>query len=314
MAKRVSLFDIARFLCILEIVSFWHLFDYVQPTQIKHHFFLLTNSVLVCFSFLSGLFLSKKNLSFKEFYLSRFLRFYPLFFLSSVTFYLTSKSMSTMQLFHTLTGLGCFCLPAPKTLWYFSMLVFFYLITPFLLMNLNWNDSSTKSKTILMRSAIIYIILLAINYISPIDNRLLLNYPFYILGFFIPIDFFPTKKISFHLTLIISTGILLFITKEIPLYIYNIIFSFGVFLSIISISALIDILLNEKIKKLFTLGAYSSMCAYLFHRQIYGAFVKVFGEDGIVPYYALPLMCIILFITSYFIQKSYDFLRKKLFC
>lgn len=60
--------------------------------------------------------------------------------------------------------------------------------------------------------------------------------------------------------------------------------------------------------------SFGSMCAYLFHREIYWLFLKIYSPEndwGIVAYLffiALP----IVFIVSYWIQKLYDQVTQKL--
>ena len=72
------------------------------------------------------------------FYRKRFSRFYGLYFLSAITLliggFFTDKSWfdSYHQFFLTLCGLTTFSPPQPGTLWFMSMLMFFYLVTPFI--------------------------------------------------------------------------------------------------------------------------------------------------------------------------------------
>ena len=132
-------FDLARALCVLWIVGFWHLINYLP-----HECRLEGNSLVVCkkitygvlalFTFLSGYFLKKYDFNnindVLKFLKKRMLRFYPLFVVA--TFCLLICGASFSQVIFAILGLSLFFPPAIPTLWYFSMLLLFYLFTPLL--------------------------------------------------------------------------------------------------------------------------------------------------------------------------------------
>lgn len=165
MKKRILFFDIARTLCVLYIVGFWHMLDYYQLSNEFVNCNFITTGVLSCFTFLSGLFLGKKNISIKEFYVSRFKRFALLLYVSAISFYVVGYIDDVSTLIGTITGLSCFGLPWARTLWYFSMMILFYLMTPFLLYKIEYNKSRTVP--IVSRGILIYLSLLLVSIISP---------------------------------------------------------------------------------------------------------------------------------------------------
>ena len=85
--------DIVRALCILEIVGFWHMRNYValssETESLSSFGYCITLGVLSTFTFLSGYFLKKYSIAsfadVKSFYLKRFKRFWIPFFIASLT-------------------------------------------------------------------------------------------------------------------------------------------------------------------------------------------------------------------------------------
>lgn len=142
-------FDVTRVVCTLWIVGIWHLMNYI-PNQAPAALTTgigepVTITALSCFMFISGYFLRKypfrDRADVLTFYRKRFSRFYGLYFLSAITLliggFFTDKSWfdSYHQFFLTLCGLTTFSPPQPGTLWFMSMLMFFYLVTPFIMAN-----------------------------------------------------------------------------------------------------------------------------------------------------------------------------------
>lgn len=56
MNNRVQLFDIARAICVLEIVGLWHMFDYIPKVSWSSNFVGLTLVVLATLHFLAAYF------------------------------------------------------------------------------------------------------------------------------------------------------------------------------------------------------------------------------------------------------------------
>ena len=149
--SRNVVIDGVRSLCAIYIICFWHLTDYL-PNRMgvanndMFSFFASIGTIisLAGFSFISGFCLSKYNINsiydFLPFYSKRLKRFYPLFLLSALSLYLAgiftehTWFVSTKQFITTVLGLNLFFPPITMTLWYFSMIMFFYFITPFVYM------------------------------------------------------------------------------------------------------------------------------------------------------------------------------------
>lgn len=140
MKERNLQFDVARVLSMMWIVFVWHLSEYldkdVRNILLFDGAYNVTTVALGTFMFISGYFLSKYKFEnandVKQFYLKRLKRFYFLFMLAAITMWIGGMNPENRTLITTLTGLSSFILPQPRTLWFFSMLMFFYFITPLL--------------------------------------------------------------------------------------------------------------------------------------------------------------------------------------
>lgn len=186
MTKRVLFFDVARALSILWIVCVWHPIDYISwewEWAFRYVTVDITLIALACFTFISGFFLGKKKISALTFYKNRTRRFLlPLFF-SALCQSVIGWFNSIWQFIFTITGLSCFILPQPGTLWYMAMLIIFYALTPPLLYNLE-----DKRWKIIVRAGVIYIIFFILYKLGYCDERMLMYFPFYVAGMYFTMD------------------------------------------------------------------------------------------------------------------------------
>lgn len=146
---------------------------------------------------------------------------------------------------------------------------------------------------------------------SSIDERILLYFPFYLLGIITPID-----KVTTLINLRLKT-----FTIGISLIIVGLLFLIGLFKDLLTMGGTLILLLllslwelqlYPTVKRILLIVSYSSMCAYLFHRQVYYVLRYLTGNEEYVPYGMIPIMIIVLFIVSFCIQKGYDCLLKSL--
>lgn len=87
---------------------------------------------------------------------------------------------------------------------------------------------------------------------------------------------------------------------------------------LLSISSLIILnpakdLQKVKHRKQIEVLSYSSFCVYLFHRQMFSVLCYYFGTLN--PFFAYMIVCPMLVIIAFFVQKIYDeiilFIRRK---
>lgn len=312
---RLQFIDNSRALCMLWIVGFWHLSGYLSgnfniANDITNG---VTNGVLAAFTFFSAYFLGGKRVTCKadmiELWKKRLLRIYPLFFLSATSLYMIHLLLKIdyidgfLQYILTLLGVSVFVGKAPQTIWFVSMLLMFYFITPFLL-----RGKINFRIVVLCIVAAIFIILDFT--IEGFESKVAMLFPFFAVGL-ISSEWKVLSEKKNYGYLLISVVLFILLSKLDGLY-PNVLLK-------VALSAFCVVIIIEVGKiisssclftKLLSYISYASMVAYLFHRQIFGVFQFIFGEFNVFMAYGIVLP--ITLLCSYFVQYSYDCIIKKL--
>lgn len=309
-SKRIIEFDFIQGLCMLYIVGFWHLNNYLNPIfrfSGATAMFLegVTTAVLATFTFISGYMLRKYEFStfcdVLYFYKKRLMRFYPLFVLSALCM-LVLHGIDANQFLLGITGLAMFSPQPLNTLWFISMLMLFYLLTPIVKTNgivRGWGGH------ILPIAILVLFAVLCMH--GNADSRLFRYALLYAIG--LNCRELQLKKRIWMIVAVISAIISIFLlyygrlTNDLQFVVVAI---SGVAL-ILSLGFLIPV---GKIEKPIQFFAYSSMAAYLFHREIFGVSLFFFGTMGEIERYmtwslAIITLCV-TFIVSWVIQQIYD--------
>lgn len=317
--KRLEFVDCSRAMCMLWIVGAWHMFGYLNnineailSSTITSS---ITNGVLATFTFISAYFLGQKRISsmhdILEFLKKRFLRIYPLFFLSCTSFLLiyiwgqVEYINGVYQYILTLLGIAPLVGKSPQTIWYVSMLLSFYFITPFIL----------KNKTIKIRLVVLVLIsalLLTLESLEfGLDGRVALFFPFYAAGLMCS-NCLKTVNDKFNFKYLIVSMFCFFLfvyinSKSINIF-WKYLYQISFLVLIIEIGKLA--ILKNRLKKILIFISYASMSAYLFHRQFFGVIELFIGKFPVWAAYFIILP--ILLMISYFIQYVYDLIIYKL--
>ena len=184
-SDRVIFADLLRGVSILYIVGFWHLMTYTKVCPIYYNQLTVRTTVVVLglFVFLSGYFLGKKNLSkndsIKAFYVKRFLRIYPLYFVALLLFLLSNLIDTSTWLKGCLT-ISMFDGPVPPTVWFISMLLVFYLVAPLFILDAKKNILRYLFLTAAIWGAIAFLVFI----LPSSDPRILIYFPSFILGIY----------------------------------------------------------------------------------------------------------------------------------
>ena len=316
--NRVNYFDNCRAICMLWIVGVWHLLDYGDHTSISGTAIgtSITTGVLAAFTFISGYFLGKSKVETRKdillFWKKRLLRFYPLFFLSCTSLYLIhlifgyNYITSFKQYILTLIGLSDFLGAPPLTVWYISMLMLYYFITPLII------KIGNLRKQIIIIAALYLALICLCTLKLGVYVKVIIHFPFY----FVPVLFPEMMRrivdrlniLSIIAAISVWLGIILIIHPKLYVYIL-ILTSILILIALISLSKIIA--KNELVNKVLYKVSYASMAAYLFHRQWYGMFVYIVNqfyrnEKGIPLWAAYIVMLPTLIVISYVTQQIYD--------
>lgn len=311
--------DMAKCISTLWIVGVWHLTGYLNSTVADSNVCgAITMTVLFCFMFVSGMLMHKYEFkdwnSVKVFYFKRFWRFWILFFISSVTLYLAGVVVhkewfvSMQQLILTICGLSSVFPPIPGTIWFMSMLMLFYILTPII----RWNKTITYTIT---SASIVYLLFVTLQvYVNGVDRGLFVYFPAFVLGLITPIDriskFVSSKGVCLG-SLIIWTIIVvssMHVANNVFGILVQILFSLLGTICLLGIGIMLSLVENEIFLKSIRFLSYLSLSLYLFHRQVYQGVLFISRGRGvevnIILMYVIMLPVAIL--VAYFIQKLYD--------
>lgn len=310
--NRIEYFDTVRFFAVYWIVCISHLSSYMEESfreLMTPPMFDITRHSLAVMMFISGYLLSKyrsitkKGITF--FYKRRFYRFYCLFFLSAFSLYILDFIPDIMIVLTTISGLSSYILPQPSTLWFMSMLMSFYMITPFL--NKLIGKISLIPNLIILLFVFLMIILLETK--MNIDKRLHWCFSAYLLGLILG------RAGLLHLIIsniylgvgVVVLNIILITNGFTGAYVYDI----DIFCGLIGLLFISKWLTFICIKKAFLFFSYTSMSLYLFHRHFYiierTAYRYFIESVKYLPlWYGLVIMIPTSIIGSFCIQKAYD--------
>ena len=328
-------FDVARATCMIYVI-FVHLYDYVYDVKVGTAFVdipalaTIGDACLGLFTFSSGYLLGSKykfgkqsDVNVGSFYKKRILRIIPLFVLSAVVLWLID--INGMR--QTLNGLLCispFVTPRPKTLWYIPVILLCYAVTPII--------SRDTLKSRIRNCLIVYTLLLGVNRLIPTtDIRLLFNVFFYMVGVISSTSF--DWKMNFQYGKLIKILVILFFLVLVYIGQMNDIFHLQLFRKPVGgIGVFAWLFLCEYVSNIFFVSvndmkdrwkglvcqlisyiSYASMACYMFHRLFFWMGEQVWNPSETWAWlYMGGLVFPVMLVLSYYIQKGYDTMIKKI--
>ena len=312
--KRIDYLDTVRVFAIYWIVFFAHMPGYMSD-EVKAirtlPMYDITRSCLSVMMFISGYLLSKYKFVTRHdifhFYKKRMRRFYIPFAVSAFTLFFMKFNPDVKVLFTTLLGLSSFILPQPGTLWFMSMLMLFYIITPLFSKLIIGNSMFFHIFQIILFTTILIIC----ERLVPVDTRLHANFLSYSLGLV-----FGTSKILNNIIDNYYIGVIIIFTQ------FNLIrfritgesvYDIDVVLGIFSLLFISKWMSFPCFKQILFILSYGSMALYLFHRQCFILFDYVYrhinNSDYSGIWYAITIMVPLSILFTILIQKLYDFLN-----
>jgi len=306
--KKLNSIEYLKTFSILYIVGFWHLSDYTNYLSITKNPFLsdLTLTVLGLFVFISGFLLGKTNkqpINFLPFLKKRLLRIYPLYALAVIVFYFFDINNALISI-KSLFFISMFSGPAPFTLWFITMIMFFYVLTPFLV-----NAVKNKKKYFLFILLCSIVTFILIVFYKNIDYRLAFYFPLFCLGIYCSNYGVRDRYVNFNLAMVLLLFGLLLKQIEINSWLITQFFKLPIVLSCSYIIFYFSIINECKFKSLgiISIISYSSFSMYLFHRPIYSSLIEFyFPKQEELQFLYLIFGCFLVLIVSWGIQKTYD--------
>jgi len=263
------------------------------------------------FTYISGYLLASTNTIFnsitdiKRFLIKRVLRIYPLYALALLIFYLLSI-VNSQQLYSGLLLYNVFTGDTILTLWFISMIMFYYIL--FVALNYKYNSM----RFLFISTFILLLLLIEKIIVKKSDGSLLLYFPSFTCGILAQ-RYSNYLKLSIKKTIFILgifLGILCLslndlIPSKASIMTYN--------MMIISITSISMFFLNKAyynniITNYIINLSYASFCMYLTHRIIFKISLIIYKpRDDIATLVYLYLVAIpIIFVVSFFIQRFYD--------
>ena len=304
--KRLAGVDCARALCMLYIVGVHHMQSFVAPGTVIDRLANHAQPALYTFTALSALFLGRRAMDsaadVRAFLRRRLVRAYPLYLLGCLTLFVVSLAVGkyfhgVRQLALTLAGLSMVFGPAPRTMWYMSMLLLFWALTPLF----NWRHRATGASAAL-RAGLLLALLAAFRGLqllgTGLDSRLYGHAAVYF-GALILADFAKLEDRPNPAWLaLVALGALLARLPDFPRGLGQNLAGVAAILFAGQLCALLPPLAAA-------LGwvSYASMNAYLFHRQWLGLGFYLLGP------FSLPLaaaMLAALLAGCWAVQRGYD--------
>ena len=321
--KRNLGIDLLRSLSILYIVGFWHLLDYTKA--IPHYeniiSYRITWIVLGTFVLISGYFLGGKNFSRNAlfaFYKKRLIKIYPPYFVAVLFFSIFGLS-DTITSLKAIFGVSMFVRPAPPTLWFITMLLFFYLITPIIVFL-----ADQGIFRYLFSYIFLFCCLLGYEYLSKalfhyyyLDIRVAVYLAPFMVGVYMARNNIKKNRIKSILSMVGMAAFILSCYFNYESRGYNLLLS----IPIITIFPLLMLLFFKQLnltsltaqRTIFFLST-ASYFMYLFHRPFYIVIKKIyFPTDTVYQLIFLLIICLpIIIASSFFMQVAYNNVLKSL--
>ncbi|MFA7386613.1 MAG: acyltransferase [Thiohalobacteraceae bacterium] len=312
-AERNNAIDLLRVLCILYIVGYWHLIPYTHwlPGYANHYTEALKDIALGTFVLSSGLLLARRDLrprlrELLGFYARRVVRIYPLYLVALLLFGAAGLASQTVVVNGALL-ISMFVPPAPPTLWFVTMIMFFYLLAPVLM----W--AAHRPAGFLLTTAALLAVFLGYDaWVRPLDSRLLLFFPSFALGVYIQrVDtarrYLDRKRL--YLLALLIPALLVGLPGangfDVATSLWRApLVALGAVLSLLYVERFARRLQSPFILRL----SYASFGVYLFHRPVFElAMATYYPAEAL--YQALYLMLVavpVSFAVAYAVQKGYD--------
>ncbi len=309
---RDTAIDFLRAACILYIVGYWHLVPYTHsfPGYANVYTECLKDIALGTFVFCSGLLLAGRPVDLAwtgvaQFYRRRVIRIYPLYLLALLGFGMIGMA-STDVIVRALLLVSMFLPPAPYTLWFISMIMTFYLLTPWLL------RQADHSRTLLLAGLILMVVgIMMHQQVHPLDTRMLQYLPCFLLGLAWKRMPALAPACARRVLLVIAALLGAFLLYRLQ-HGQELDAALGRIPTIVTGTVLLYLAASRYSGRLqapwITRVAYASFCVYLFHRLVFHYAIGLyFPVDAYARLaYLMGVVLPLIVVLSYYAQRLYD--------
>lgn len=304
--------DVLRVACILYIVGYWHLLPYTEafPGYANSLTECLKDIALGTFVFCSGLLLGGRRpgpdrASVLRFYGRRVMRIYPLYALAVLLFGVSGLAGHD-EVVAALLLVSMFDPPAPYTLWFVSMIMTFYLMTPL------WMRLAEVPRYFLTHGLFLLAAAVCVHaWVQPLDVRIILYLPCFLFGLAyarwpvigrmldgLTLSLLAAFCAAFVLARIDFGADALDVVAGIPVVLTGtlLVFRFA--------DRYLGRFGSPGVQRL----AYAGFCVYLFHRVIFQWSIALyFPADGLARLvYLLAVVLPVTLAAAYGLQWAYD--------
>jgi peptidoglycan/LPS O-acetylase OafA/YrhL len=312
--------DLLRALCILYIVGFWHLLGYVPTIDgYKNEVtYRLTVVVLGLFVFISGQLIAGAGIhngaDVLSFYRRRLIRLYPPYLLALLLF-VPCGLLKAGQFPAAALLVSSFSMDPPRTLWYISMIVVFYLLAPFLLLllgRLQRNRIGWRADRLLVGAMLIGITVLFGKILDGVvDARLFLYFPCFVVGLLLtpppPERRLPARTLG-SLSIAVLLAVLFSLHHSAPIEESLHAIPLAIFGPLLVFLVAGRWTRNLRLPPLVRLISFASFFMYLFHRPIFWLFTSAPFPGAARPQLAVLLLAALplIVVVSWQGQLLYD--------
>jgi peptidoglycan/LPS O-acetylase OafA/YrhL len=310
--------DLLRAASILYIVGFWHLLGYAPAIDGYKNVvtYRLTVLVLGLFVLISGHLIGRAGIhdgaDILRFYRRRLIRIYPPYLFAIVLFRLSDLIQPDQWLGAALL-ISSFGQDPPRTLWYISMIVVFYLLAPFLLLlhhRLQQLPSRWRPSRLVMAGGLILLTFVLGKIFHQVDVRLFLYFPAFVVGLFLrPPDLDHPLRLQTLLAVLLALVASVVVSLPTERIDENLV---GIPLTTFG-PLLIFLVVTSWARKLrpwppVMLVSTASYFMYLFHRPIFWLLTsRPLPESASGQLAFLLLVCLpLIVLVSWLAQKLYD--------
>jgi peptidoglycan/LPS O-acetylase OafA/YrhL len=307
--KKLTSVDYLRAFSMLYIVAYWHSLGYagVAFGQTQEFMWVITAIIMTLFVFISGYLIGghkSRQMGATSFYKRRLLRIYPLYALAVALYYWIGIG-DGWTMVKSLLGLSMYMEPPPLTLWFITMLLLFYAVTPLLLRLVE-----NPVRFIGLVGSLIFMTLVMEVTLGTVDLRVALYLPAFACGIYCANHGISNSMINPRWALLAMPAAVILSAVNLPLQTLDFLKTAPLILLAAYLIFFTCYRFDSRFKhnSLIAFLSYSSFSMYLFHRPVFEAMKSLyFPSTTMLQVLYLTTLCVVIIaLVSWCLQRLYD--------